>query len=222
MEALLREIIDLLIRFGPQVVFIVTLAETAFFLGLAVPAEATVLVAAFLADRGIFELEHVAAATLLGAFLGDQIGYALGRFGGARAAQRGGRIGRLWEHYEPRAIALFRRHSIIAVSMARFISFVRTLMPWFAGMSRVPYGRFLVFDMLGVLGWGTASIAVGYAAGESWRRVADAIGAWTTILLGALVAVALFLYFRRRRNGRAAGAPAPLDPVGDDPADASY
>lgn len=221
MEALLREIIGLLIRFGPEVVFIVTMAETAFFVGLVVPAEATVLLAAFLADRGIFQLEHVAAATLAGAFLGDQIGYALGRFGGARVVRRGGRIGRLWHRYEPRAAALFRRRSIVAVTLARFISFVRTLMPWFAGMSGVPYARFVFFDLLGVIGWGVASIAVGYAAGESWRRVADAVGATTTILLGALVAVSIFLYFRRRRSGRTASSPT-LERAVEDSADPSF
>lgn len=79
MESLLRDIIGWLTAAGPEVVFVVVMTETAFFIGLLVPAEATVLVAAYLAERGTFELEHVLAATLLGGFAGDQIGYALGR-----------------------------------------------------------------------------------------------------------------------------------------------
>lgn len=214
MESLLHDIIQWLIAVGPEVVFVVTLAETAFFIGLLIPAEATVLVAAALADQGVLELDQVLAATLLGALAGDQIGYALGRFGGARAAARGGRIGRVWARYEPRAIAMFGRHAMVAVSLARFVSFVRTLMPWFAGMSRVPYGRFLVYDALGVLGWGILSVTAGYLAGASWGRVAEAFGTTAAIVIAAVLLVVVVVVVRRRRAGaRRAGAPAevPLD-----------
>jgi undecaprenyl-diphosphatase len=211
-ESLLQQIIELLTAVGPEVVFVVTLAETAFFIGLLIPAEATVLVAGFMAYRGVFELQEVLAATLLGAFAGDQIGYLLGRFGGARAAAHGGRAGRMWQRYEPRATALFRRHAVLAVTCARFISFVRTLMPWFAGMTRVPYPRFAFFDALGVTGWGVASVLVGYAAGESWHQVADTIGTTSTILV-VVIALALWVYLKRRR---VPPAPAP-DPVAPDP-----
>jgi membrane-associated protein len=202
LESLLRDIIRLLIGIGPEVLFLVTLSETAFFLGLLIPAEATVLVAAFLADRGVLELEHVLIATLLGAFLGDQLGYAFGRFGGARVASRGGRVGRLWRRHEARASRLFRQRSIVAVTLARFVSFVRTLMPWLAGMSHVPYLRFMVYDALGVLGWGIASIAAGYLAGESWRQVAELAGTTTAIILSGIAVVLFILYIRHRRQPR--------------------
>ena len=125
---------------------LVSLAETAIFVGLLVPAEATVLVAAFLAGRGVFAVEAIFAAAFAGGLIGDQIGYLLGRFGGARIAARGGRLGRLWRRYEQATGALFRRRSALAVTLARFISFVRTLMPWFAGMTGMSYGRFLVYE----------------------------------------------------------------------------
>jgi len=197
-EPLLRDIIDWLIAAGPIVVFGVTLTETAFFIGLVVPAEATVLVAAFLADRGVFALDDVIIATLLGAFAGDQIGYALGRYGGVRVARREGRIGRLWSRSEPRAKRLFARRSILSISGARFVSFVRTLMPWFAGMSRIHWGRFIVFDALGVAGWGLASIALGYVAGESWHRMASALGSTSALIL-VLMVVAFAIAARRQR-----------------------
>ena len=218
MESLLHDIIQWLIAVGPVVVFVVTLAETAFFIGLLIPAEATVLVAAALAEQRLLELDQVVVATLLGAFAGDQIGYALGRFGGARAA-RGGRIGRIWAKYEPRAMAMFSRHSIVAVSLARFISFVRTLMPWLAGMSGMSYRRFIFFDALGVLGWGGLSVAAGYLAGESWRRAADTFGATTAAIVAIALLIAGIVYLRRRR-GREVGEPAaaqPLDRAADEP-----
>jgi dephospho-CoA kinase len=199
-ESLLQDIIVLLVRAGPLIVFFVTAAETAIFLGLLIPAEATVLVAAFMADAGYFEVEHVLLATLAGGFLGDQIGYVLGRTTGRRAAVREGRLGRLWRRHEARATLLFQKRSLLAVTLARFISFVRTLMPWFAGMTRMPYGRFLLYDLLGVTGWGVASVAAGYLAGRSWHVLASALGTASTIivLLLALAMGGVALRARRR------------------------
>ncbi|CAN5808834.1 hypothetical protein BH23GEM9_BH23GEM9_25440 [soil metagenome] len=202
MDALLQDIIQLLIRAGPWIVFLVTAAETAFFLGLLLPAEATVLVAAFLADAGYFDVKHVLLATIAGGFVGDQIGYVLGRLGGRRAAARGGRLGRLWVRHEARATLLFRQRSILAVTLARFISFVRTLMPWFAGMTGMSYPRFLLYDTLGVVGWGAGSVAAGYAAGRSWHVLASALGTVSTVIVVLIIGAAIFLAVRARRRRR--------------------
>jgi dephospho-CoA kinase len=202
-DALLHDIIALLIQAGPWIVFLVTAAETAIFLGLLVPAEATVLVAAFMADIGYFDVRQVLLATLLGGFLGDQLGYALGRFGGRRAAARGGRLGRLWRRHEARATLLFKQRSILAITLARFISFVRTLMPWFAGMTRMPYPRFLAYDILGVAGWGTASVTAGYLAGRSWQALASGLGTLSTIVVLLILAVGGWYAVRTKRRMRA-------------------
>lgn len=203
MDALLHDIIRLLIDVGPWIVFFVTAAETAVFLGLLVPAEATVLVAAFMADIGYFDVRHVLAATLAGGFLGDQLGYALGRFSGRRAAAHGGRLGRLWQRHEARATLLFQRRSIYAVTLARFISFVRTLMPWLAGMTRMSYPRFLVYDIIGVTGWGVASVTAGFLAGRSWQVLAGVLGTVSTLVVVAILGTMAFLGVRARRRGRA-------------------
>lgn len=201
-ETLFQQLLGLLQEAGPWLVLLVTATETAFFIGLLIPAEATVLVAAFLAYQGYFPVEQVLAATLAGALAGDQLGYLAGRFGGQRVAASTGRVGRLWRRNERMAQQLFRRRSILAVSVARFISFVRTLMPWFAGMSRMPYGRYLAYDLLGVVGWSVLSVLAGYAAGGSWHIVADAMGAVSAALLGSLLVLALGAWLIRRRRRR--------------------
>lgn len=192
-------LIELLLAVGPWIVFVVAFIETAFFLGLLIPAEATILVAAFLADRGYFNVWVVLAATIFGGLLGDQVGYALGRYGGGRILSGSGRIGRMWRLTEPRVAGLFRRHAALSVSLARFLSFVRTLMPWFAGMSAMPYRRFLLFDVIGVVGWASASVAVGYLAGESWAIVAERLGTGSAIVLVLLV-IAGIIAARRART----------------------
>ena len=200
MESLLELLTHLLLTVGPWVVFFVCMAETAFFVGLLIPAEATVLVAAFLAYSDRFSVVTVLVATFLGALCGDQIGYALGRFAGARVEGRQGRVGRMWRRYEPSAERMFQRHPIFSVSLARFISFVRTLMPWFAGMSRMSYPRYLFFDLLGAFGWAAASVALGYAAGQSWKRVADALGTVSAIVIAAAIAFLVIYVWRKRQR----------------------
>ncbi len=202
---------DLLVRLlndvGPWIVFAVASVETALFVGLLIPAEATILVAAFLASQGHFSVTSVLAATFFGGLLGDQIGYVLGRFGGTRLVAREGRIGRVWRRHEPRAERLFQRHASLSVSLARFISFVRTLMPWFAGMSGMSYGRFFTYDVIGVFGWAVASVALGYFAGESWGIVAEALGTTSALIVGAILIVAVVSIRRsKRRGGKAAMA----------------
>ena len=206
MESILEHLIRLLLAVGPWIVFATTFVETAFFVGLLIPAEATVLLAGALAATGQFSLESVFAGTFCGALLGDQVGYVLGRVGGNRVVARGGRVAWLWHKYEPIAARLFRKHAVMAVTIARFISFVRTLMPWFAGMSEMKYGRYLLYDFIGVLGWSAASVAIGYAAGESWRAVAASIGSATAYLLSALLALLAFVALRRRVRKRALAA----------------
>lgn len=203
MDGLLQDIVRLLIDIGPWVVFAIALVETAAFVGLLIPAEATVIVAAFLADRGIFEVEAILAAALGGGLLGDQLGYFLGRYGGARMRRRPGRLIHFWQSDEAFAADLFRRHAGLAVAGARFISFVRTLMPWIAGASRMPYARFLIFDLLGVTGWAIGSVALGYLAGESWRVVAGAVGTASATIAGIVILALAVIALRRRRAARA-------------------
>jgi len=199
LESLLQEIIELLIRVGPWIVFVVAAVETAAFVGLLIPAEATVLVASFLADRGVFPVSQILAATFFGGLLGDQVGFLLGRYGGVRVFHRG-LIGRIWCSYEPAARGLFRRHAALGVALARFISFIRTLMPWFAGMSEMPYRRFLAYDLLGVAGWAAGSVALGVAAGESWKLVASALGTLGALVLALIVIAAVVAAVRHRHR----------------------
>jgi hypothetical protein len=133
-------------------------------------AEATVLVAAFMADIGYFDVGHVLLATLARRLRRRPARLCPGPVQRRRAAARGGRLGRLWRRHEARATLLFQQRSILAITLARFISFVRTLMPWFAGMTRMSYPRFLVYDILGVAGWGVASVTAGTSPAGAGRR----------------------------------------------------
>lgn len=186
-----------LVALGPGVLFVICLLETAVFAGLILPVGALIAFAAMLASRGLMDPVQIAALALLGAAIGDQIGFAIGRWVLAGARPRGGRITRIWRGALTRAESLMRRRGLIGVSLARAIPFVRTMMPWLAGRSRIPWGRFLAYDILGVLLWGGIYVGGGLLAGEGWRQVAGRYGETAGAVVLTL-AVVLVLFLTRR------------------------
>jgi len=215
---------DVLLRLGPWALLVLCAAETAFVTGLVVPAGVATALAAFLASERVLPLAPVVLSAALGAALGDSIGFWLGgRFGLAALAGEG-RIRRLARRNAPRIARLFGRHPLYAVSLARTVSFVRTLMPWAAGMSSIRYPRFLAYDLLGIAGWGALYVGVGYLAGESWRWMSGVLGTgWAVVFAG--VGVVGWLLARRRSihagstsGGEGRGNPDPKipDPRGEE------
>jgi membrane-associated protein len=194
---LLQWLADWLVVLGPEVLFAVCLLETAVFAGLVLPVGALIAFAAMLAARGIMDPGAIVAAALLGAFIGDQAGFAVGRWfvGGARPEGGSGLL-RVWRGALRRTEGLVRRHGLLGVTVARAIPFVRTLMPWFAGRSRVPWPRFLLFDFLGILVWGSIYLGGGFLVGEGWRQVANQYGEVAGLLVVGIVTVALVLVLR--------------------------
>ena len=188
---------ELLPSVGPWLLLALAVAETAFVTGLVVPAGVATAFGAFLAAEGLFPLPDVVLFAGVGALLGDSVGYWVGRRGGSGLLRRPGRIGALARRHLPRTRELFGRHALYAVSVARLVPFVRTLMPMTAGASGVTYPRYLLFDLVGVAGWVTEYVAIGDLAGESWRRESGAVGTgWAVLFVG--VALVAWLAARRR------------------------
>ena len=189
-----------LVRYGPIVLFLACLLETAIFAGLVLPIGALIAFSAMLSSRGLFEPWTVAAAAIGGAVAGDQLGFAIGRFW-ARAARPSSRVARIWGAAlaYTEALIIGRRH--IGIAIARVIPFVRTVLPWFAGRSGVSWARFFVFDMAGVAVWAAIYVGGGFAAGEGWRKVASEFGEIAGAIL-VVAAIAAFVLLNRRLAGR--------------------
>jgi membrane-associated protein len=201
---------DHLIALGPGVLFLVCLLETAVFAGLVLPVGALIAFAAMIAARGLMDPGQIIMAALAGAFIGDQVGFAVGRWFVTGTRPRDGGVLAIWRRALSRTEWLVRRHGLLGVSAARAIPFVRTIMPWFAGRARLPWGRFLLFDALGVLLWGSIYLGGGFLAGEGWRQVAGQFGELAgAVVLTLAVIVALLItrrLARRALRGRSRSA----------------
>lgn len=177
-----------------------TFLETSAFVGLLVPGEVTLLIAGLLASQGMLELWGLMMAAATGAILGDSAGYWIGRAGGIKVIRRYGKYFFFKEKYLKTTEGYFKAHGGKTVLFGRFIGVVRAFGPVVAGISRMPYGRFLAYDVAGAILSVTLILVLGFFFGESWRLVSDVLGWGGAVAFGAIVAVAVGVTLWRRRR----------------------
>jgi membrane protein DedA with SNARE-associated domain len=201
-----------LIDYGVLAVFLVVGAES---IGIPLPGE-TMLIAAALYAGTTHNLSIVAivAAAAGGAIVGDNIGFALGRWGGYRLLRRYGKYIRFDERRLKIGRFIFLRHGGKVVFFGRFVAVLRTYAAFLAGTNRMSWPRFLAFNAAGGIIWATGIGLAYYYIGNTVKHLRGPVD----IALGAValvVIVAFFLYLRRTEERYAAEAerafPGPLE-----------
>lgn len=177
------------------------LLETSVLVGLVVPGDSIVIVAA-LATPNPFEAptEFIALvlAVIVGALTGESIGFALGRWFGPhiRRSRLGRRIG---EHNWHRAENYLDRRGGIAVFVSRFLPVLHSLIPLTVGMSTMSYRRFMSWTAPACVLWALAYVTVGTTAGEVTRELlAEQLHFAGYVFAGILVVFALVIVIVKR------------------------
>ncbi len=171
-------------------------------LGIPVTEELWLPIGGYLAWAGVFSLPGTLAVGIGGIVTMDSLGYWVGRLGGRRLV---GRVGRYLPRVEPglrRAERFFERHGDGAVFLARFIAWLRFAAGPLAGLSLMPYHRFLTYDLAGALIWVPAMVGVGYLGAPYLDRVLARLWEFQGVALA--VAVVLWVGWRltvRWRHG---------------------
>jgi membrane protein DedA with SNARE-associated domain len=202
---LAKQILDFLVAhaypYGYLVILLITVLETSAFLGMFVPGDTVVVLSGLLASRGVLKFPLVVAVAALGAIVGDNIGYFIGwKFGLPFLAKYGRRF-YIKEQHLQRASTFFKKHGGKAVVLGRFAIYIRTLVPVVAGISRMNYGIFLFYNIVGGILWAAASAAVGFFFGNSWDRISRALGVTGAVIFFlAIIAAATVVIVRRRRR----------------------
>jgi membrane protein DedA with SNARE-associated domain len=181
-------------HYGYLVVFFGVMLGT---MGIPFPSAAILLAAGVLVQQGHLHLGDAIVFGILGAILGNQIGYLVGHKAGRSFVLKWGRYVRLTPERLEQVEGLFARHGGKAVFAARFFSISRLLEALVAGMSRMRWGTFVFYSILGGAVWVTAVVLVGYFFGESWRSAQHWSGR-VPLLLILLLGVALGLYLAYR------------------------
>src|SRR5690348_12129458 len=173
-----RELVHLLDAYGYWAVLVFVMVES---IGIPVPGETMLLTAAIYAGRtGHLFIGFVIAAAAVGAITGDNIGYAIGREGGFRLLRRWGKYVHLDERKLKFGQYVFLRYGGLAVFFGRFIAILRALAALLAGVSRMPWWRFVIANALGGVLWATIYGLLGWALGD----VAHQFQGKATIVLG--------------------------------------
>ncbi|TAK09154.1 phosphatase PAP2 family protein [bacterium] len=190
----LPTLLPFLYQWGYFALFLLTFLESSAFLGLLVPGESAVVIAGLLASRNILDLGDVIWVASLGAILGDTVGYALGRWFGEPFFLKQGRFFFFEKASLEEAKRFFDKHGGKVVFFGRFVAWLRAFAPVVAGISRMPYFRFLFFNVLGGILWAAAFSLLGYFVGNSWERIQGYLGqiGLVAFVIGAM---ALYLYF---------------------------
>ena len=167
------------------------------------PGETALIAAGVLASRGDLQIELVIAAAAVGAVVGDNIGYVVGRTGGRRLLERPGAFERYRRGVLANGEPFFRRHGPKAVFLGRWVAALRIAAACLAGINRMAWPVFLFWNALGGIAWATSVGLLAYLLGPPAEQLFKYVG-----LAGATLVVALaagFLWWRR--SGRASREP---------------
>jgi membrane protein DedA with SNARE-associated domain len=165
--------------------------------GVPVPGETVLILAAVYAGTGRLNIVLVALLGFCGALLGDNIGFAIGHFGGRQLAQRYGRYIFLTPERLDKATAFFDRHGGKIIIVARFIEGLRQANGIIAGTTGMQWTRFLTFNAIGAALWVLVWTSVGYVSGSHIDTIYNAATRCSTYLAIALGAL-LLAYIARR------------------------
>jgi membrane protein DedA with SNARE-associated domain len=200
------------VTWGYWAVLVAVMIES---MGVPFPGETALLAAAVYAGTGgTLDIVLVIVAASAGAILGDNVGYLLGRFGGYPLAWRFLRF----FHVKPGALEAaqdyFARHGDKTVFIGRFIALLRVTVAFMAGVTWMPWRRFLIWNALGGIAWATLYGVLGYILGRNLPllgEIVSVIGIGGTIL--AVVAIGGVIFFWRRHRQTA----LPRDVIANDP-----
>ena len=183
--------------------------------GVPVPGETVLILGAVYAGTGRLSILLVVSLGFLAAVLGDNIGFAIGHFGGRRLVERYGRYIFLTPERLDKATGFFERHGGKVVVIARFVEGLRQANGIIAGISGMHWAKFLAFNALGAALWVGVWSAVGYFSGNHITSIYNTASRYSTYLAIAVGVFIIGLIARRLLSRR--GRQEPVPPVRTDP-----
>lgn len=166
-------------------IFLVAFCDAVIVLGIVVPALPLLIAVGVLVGLGHVSGPYALVCAAAGAFVGDTLSYWVGRRWGPQLRTR-------WPfarypQWIERGEAMFRRHGMKSILIARFVGAVRPFVPAIAGMLHMPAQRYFLPSALACVAWAAAFLAPGWLLGASYEAVA-AVADRLALVLGALLA----------------------------------
>jgi membrane protein DedA with SNARE-associated domain len=196
----MHQAFDFLIHHGHSVLFVWVLIEQ---LGVPIPAMPLLLAAGALAGTGHINFFAALMFAVLGALTSDSVWFQLGRHKGIKILQLLCRISLEPDSCVRRTEGIFSKQGARSLLVAKFLPGLGLVTPPLAGIFRMRFRRFLLFDAIGSALWAGAFLALGYVFAGEIERVAArlaSLGGWLLVLaVGALAVYIVFKFVARQR-----------------------
>jgi len=183
---------------GAPLVCTIVFIETGFFVGFFLPGDSLLVTAGIFASAGVVPLRWLLLPVMACAIAGDQIGYWIGRTMGPALYRREDSLFFRRSHLQ-RAHDFYEKYGGRAVIFARFVPIIRTFCPPVAGAARMPYTRYLMFDIFGGVLWVGAMILGGYFLGRSVPNIGQRIHYVIAVVVVLSLLPAVISIVRARR-----------------------
>jgi membrane protein DedA with SNARE-associated domain len=169
--------------------------------GLPVPGETILLLASFLAySEHKLALPYIILVGIFAATLGDNLGFAIGFYGGRPLLERYQKTLHIRASVIARGEELFARYGAATIFVARFIAGMRIVAGPLAGVLRMSWRKFLLFNFLGAVVWVSVIAGVGYFFGKHWEELVDLVEDANIAIAIVVVVFAAVFWWRRRRE----------------------
>lgn len=192
-------------EYGYWVLFFGVMLENA---GIPLPGETALLAAGYLCHpdpEPRLHLWSVMIVAAVGAVIGDNIGYWLGREVARRRLEQGKRFLILTPKRMEQAQYYFHKYGTFTVFIARFVAILRIIAGPAAGVAGMPWLRFFLANMAGAVVWSVTITLVGYFFGHAWEALHRWLGrgAWGVvgIVLVTVILWRIVAFLRRRSHG---------------------
>jgi membrane protein DedA with SNARE-associated domain len=197
-------------EYGYWAVFFGILLEN---LGLPIPGETVTIVAGFLAGSDQLNYGLVVLDAAIGATIGGNIGYWIGRIGGMPLLLKVGKLFRFQESQIEDLRRQFSENAVKAVFIGRFVALLRVFASPLAGIAAMPYWQFALCNTIGAFAWAAVMVSLAYFAGQlvPMERLLSLASQFSLVALFLVaLAIGLPIYLESRKKHEAV-QPAPLD-----------
>ncbi len=190
--------INAIIRtFGYAGVGVIIFAESGLLLGFILPGDSLIFLAGLLASQGYFNIAILIAVILIAALAGDNTGYGIGKKLGRKVFEKKKSFIFNQENLQ-RTEAFFERYGKMTFIMQRFIPVIRAFAPLLAGVGRMRYRTFFLFDLAGTVLWGGLVTMLGFYLGNAVPNI-DTYLLPITLAIILLSLIPTFLAYKKQK-----------------------
>lgn len=176
--------------------FFIIFVETGLFFGFFLPGDSLVVASGFLASQGVLNIWILVPLFVVTAFFGYALAYWFGKaLGGWMLKRKDGVLFK--RRYLEEARVFYTKHGPLALVVGRLIPIIRTFVPVAAGLARMPYRRYMFWNLVGAVLWGGVLCVFGYVLGLVIPNAKQYILPCVVIIIGLSLIPAIWHILRR-------------------------